>query len=163
MGQAKIRSAEIQELKAAGPRVKPIKIPKHIVSFGAYYHDDQEDGIGVFLSESFEPAKGWTNLTFHTLKDLVVLEMTKYTQMTVAEQADNRQFIWETLRSSIRDYNQEVFGSDTRDLNSQGLSVALSDSLIKIFVNVITNIWLLELLGEITNNDNNGVIIEFKP
>lgn len=162
MGQAKIRSAEIKHLKEMGPKPKPVRIPKNIVSFGAYYHDDQEDGIGVFLSESFEPAPGWTNITFHTLKDLVVLEMTKYVQMTPEQQQETRAFTWEVLHKAIREYNLEVFGTETRILDSETKSTALTDSLIHTFVNVITNIWLLELMGEIVNDDHNGTIIEFK-
>lgn len=162
MGQAKIRRAEIEELKANGPRLKQVRIPKNIVSFGAYYHDDQEDGIGVFLSESFEPAPGWTNITFHTLKDLVAVEMAKYLQMDREQQQKTRAFTWEILHKAIREYNLEVFGTEHRVIDSESKTTALTDTLIHTFVNVITNIWLLELMGEIKNDDHNGVIIEFK-
>lgn len=162
MGQAKIRKQEISELKAKGPKPKPFRMPTTIKAFGAYYHDDQLDGIGVYLSEDFEPAKGWTNITFHTLKDLVVLEATKYFQMDEANQAKYREFAWDSLHDAIRDYNQEVFGSDTRVVDSETKTTVLTDSLIETFVSVITNIWILELLKEIPNDDYNGTILEFK-
>lgn len=161
MGQAKIRSNEIKELKAKGPRIKQVSIPDTVHAFGAYYHDDQLDGVGVYLSSEWEPSPGWTNITFQTIKRLVMLEVQKHLALPPEQKAISIEAVWDNLRASIKDYNLQIFGQETRDENSTQKSAELTTELITVFVHIISNIWLLELLGEITNDDANGVVIEF--
>jgi hypothetical protein len=159
MGQAKIRTREIAELKAQGPRIK--QPSKTIVkAFGAFYHDNHEDGVGVYLSNEFEPSPGWTNLTFHILKDLVIKEA-QQTPLEASARAEAIAFRWANLRESIELYNRQIFGTTKRNMFATPMSTALTDRLIETFVHIITNIWYLELMKEIPNDDNNGVIIEF--
>lgn len=159
MGQAKIRSAEIAALKAAGPKPRTSRAKKHVTAFGAYYHDDQPDGIGIFLSEESEPAPGWTHLTFMTLVNLVNEEMKSTTD---ANRAERIALAWTNLRENIRQYNLIVFGTPERQTVTQPLETQLSDELIEVFVFAITNIWYLEKQGEIVNDDYNGAIVYTK-
>jgi hypothetical protein len=161
MGQAKIRTREIEELKAKGPRLKQVSIPDTVHAFGAYYHDSQLDGVGVYLSSDWEPSPGWTNITFQTIKRLVMLEVQKHLALPLEQRAVSIEAVWDNLQTSIKDYNRQIFGQDTRDENSTQQSAELTTELITVFVHIISNIWLLELLGEITNDDDNGVVIEF--
>jgi len=157
MGQAKIRSAEIAELKARGPRPRPQKpSQRHVTAFGAYYHDNLLDGVGIYLSDSFEPSPGWTNLTFHTLAQLVREEVASTTD---ANRAERIELAWTNLRENITSYNQQVFGSPGRRLDVPVMETELTDSLIETFIYTITNIWYLEQMGEIVNDDYNGMVI----
>jgi len=157
MGQAKLRSKEIEELKARGPRVK-LK-PQSVEGFGAYYHDDQPDGIGIFLSQDCEPTPGWTDITFNTLRMLVAKELRETTAEMRQERID---YAWSDLKQNIVRYNNIVFGTDERQMDATPHLTELSDELIEVFVSVITNIWLLERLEQIRNDDYNGAIVYYK-
>ena len=157
MGQAKLRSREIAELKSRGPRPPAVKPDQyHITAFGAYYHDNELDGVGIYLNETFEPRPGWTNLTFHTLKDLVRAEVASTTD---ANRAARIQDSWANLRTNIQQYNQLVFKTPFRQLTGAPMETELTDDLIEVFIYTITNIWYLQQVGEIPDDDYNGMVI----
>ena len=158
MGQARRRSREIQELKRSQPAVRLRRSPVH--AFGAFYHDDEPDGIGVFLTTNTEPSPGWVNSTFDILCDLV-LEEVRSTGPTAEARRARADLAWENLHDNIVLYNQSVFGTQDRDMQSQPREITLDAELIEIFVNIITNIWYLEVMGEIPNDATNGLVIEF--
>lgn len=157
MGQAKLRSKEIAKLKERGPKLK-LKAAE-VEGFGAYYHDDCEDGIGIFLSQDCEPSPGWTNITFNTLRMLVAKELHETPPELKQQRID---YAWQDLHENIRRYNNIVFGTDTRDMTATPHLTELSDTLIEVFVAVITNIWLLERLEQIQNDDYNGAVVYYK-
>ena len=157
MGQAKLRSKEIAELKAKGPAIKLRN--REVEGFGAYYHDDQPDGIGIFLSQDCEPAAGWTNITFNTLRELVAKELHD-TPLELKQQRID--YAWSDLKENIVRYNNIVFGTDERQMTATPHLTELSDELSEVFVSTITNIWLLERMGQIHNDDYNGAIVYYK-
>jgi len=163
MGQARLRSKEIAELKARGPKFKPALVKPdqyHITAFGAYYHDNESDGVGIYLTEAFEPNPGWTNLTFHTLKDLVRDEVESTTDDNLTERIESA---WTNLRENIQKYNQLVFKSTERELTGSPMETDLTDDLIEVFIYAITNIWYLTQMGEIPDDDYNGMVIYRRP
>jgi hypothetical protein len=156
MGQARLRAKEIADLKAQGPKPKPQAPAKPVITaFGAYYHDDQPDGIGIWLSVDSEPSPGWTNLTFYTLAHLVSQEFAETTPKTRQQRID---LAWEQLHENRLRYNRLVFGTETRQVMDTPMNTTLTDELIEVFVNVISSIWYLEKCGEIPNDDHNGSI-----
>jgi len=165
MGQARLRSKEIAELKAQGAKPKTVIVrtnpdEHHVTAFGAYYHDNEYDGIGIYLNESFEPSPGWTNLTFHTLKDLVREEVLSTTPGNKTERIE---LAWTNLRENIKQYNQLIFKTPFRQMTGSPMEADLTDDLIEIFIYAITNIWYLQQMGEIPDDDYNGMVIYRRP
>jgi hypothetical protein len=67
------------------------------------------------------------------------------------------------IGENIQKYNQLVFKSTERELTGSPMETDLTDDLIEVFIYAITNIWYLTQMGEIPDDDYNGMVIYRRP
>jgi hypothetical protein len=148
MGQAKQRSEEIKQLKAAGARAKDK--PRHIVGFGAYYKDLDDDGVSIQFATFKDPKPGFTKFMYHAVQDCVDKDREELAagRLTVPE-------IWEQLHTAIVAFNFKNFGTNVRPERTD-YQIDLVECMPEIIV-IMNNIWTLTELGEITNDNYNGM------
>ena len=148
MGQAKQRSAEINQLKAAGPQAK--KVTRHILGFGAYYKDLDDDGVSIQFMTSQDPKPGFTELMYKIVQECVNRDHEELAagRLTVPE-------IWEQLHTAIVAFNFKCFGTNIRPVrvNYQIDLLKCKDEIVVI----MNDIWTLTELGEIKNDNYNGM------
>lgn len=152
MGQARQRKAEIDQLKAQGPREK--NRPRHIVSFGAYYKDLDDDGVSVQFSTYQDPKPGFTKFMYELVQDCVIKDREELAagRLTVPE-------IWEQLHAAIAAFNFKNFGTSVRPSRTQ-YQIDLLECMHEIFV-IMATIWTLTELGEIVNDNYNGMMFMY--
>jgi hypothetical protein len=148
MGQAKQRSEEIKQLKAAGARAK--NMPRHIVGFGAYYKDLDDDGVSIQFATFKDPKPGFTKFMYKAVQDCVDKDKEELAagRLTVPE-------IWEQLHAAIAAFNFKNFGTNVRPERTD-YQIDLVECMPEIIV-IMNNIWTLTELGEITNDNYNGM------
>lgn len=161
MGAAKNRKAEIAQLKANSPKFQKC------LSFGAFYKDDEDCGWSFNFDRKEIGAR-----TFQFMYDL-------HTKMVAAElgrfkagdwayfNADSKEeaieLIQEQTEYAIHDFNVAAFGTPVRPDRSTGLSVNLNNHAILNGINVLMgNIALLTELGEIKNDEYNGMLFMYE-
>lgn len=154
MGQAKQRQAEIQELKARNPRVRQQRTQRTLVGFGAYYRDDQDDGISIQFSTFQDPAPGLTAHIYKAVKMATDEGLREYHRgkITIPE-------IWEQLQAAITAFNFKCFGSNQRPQRS-AYKIDVIGCMSEIVV-IMNDIWMLQLLGEITDDKFNGMTFAY--
>ena len=157
MGQAKLRKAEILKLKSQ---------PK-LIGFGAYYHDDQDDGVSIM----FSGLQGRDVQDFIGIMEPAVNECVKaekrefdtgnyaYFQSTDAESAVKH--IWQQLHLAIQDYNLHCFGTKIRPLKIEH-QVQIDSDMIKLSMAIMSNIWLLQELNQIGLDNFNGMLFQYQ-
>jgi len=144
MGQAKQRKAEIMALKAAG-------IPsKGILVFGAYYKDDADDGVSVEFATFKDPKPGFTKFFYNTMKKCVDAERKEYEAGRLTKEE-----VWSQLKEAIVEFNIKSFGSPVRPQRHH-YQIDLMKCLEEINI-IMTDIWLLTEIGEIQNDNFNGM------
>jgi hypothetical protein len=156
MGQAKLRKAEIAMLKA-----QP-KQPK-LIGFGAYYKDDADDGVSIMWNSMFQPqCKKLIESFYPTARDCFEAELKEFNSGNFGyfNGAISRETaigdMFHNLQAGIEQYNIHCFGTSVRPLHCRH-EVSMDRDLIMISMGIITNIWLLQELGEIPNNNFNGM------
>lgn len=148
MGQAKNRKAEIMSLKA-----NTIK-PEEILTFGAYYKDLDDDGVAIQFGTNNEVKPGLTKMLYKTLtqvKDGGLKEVREGT-WTVPE-------VWEQLKDSIVNFNIKCFGTEERP-QQYDYQINVVECMPEIVV-IMGNIWMLQELGEIQNDNYNGMLFAY--
>jgi len=148
MGQAKNRKAEIMALKAAGPKLR------NVVMFGAYYKDLDDDGVAIQFSSDNEAKPGLTKMLYKTLtqvKDGGLKEVHEGTWTVPG--------IWEQLKDSIVNFNIKNFGSEIRP-QKHHYQIDVVACMPEIIV-IMGNIWMLQELGEIQNDNYNGMLFGY--
>lgn len=146
MGQAKNRKAEILELKANTQKVKL----SEVLFFGAYYKDLDDDGVAIQFSTYNEAKPGLTNMLYKNLfqvKNEGLKEVRQGT-WTIPE-------VWAQLKDSIYNFNIKCFGSPVRPQQTD-YNINLAECMPEIIV-IMGNIWMLTELGEIKNDNYNGM------
>jgi hypothetical protein len=148
MGQAKQRSAEIAALKAAGAKAKNTQ--RHIVGFGAYYKDLDDDGVSIQFMTFKDPKPGFTKFIYKAVQDCVDKDHEELAagRLTVPE-------IWEQLHTAIVAFNFKCFGTNIRPKQTD-YQIDLLKSMAEVIV-IMNNIWTLTELGEIKNDNYNGM------
>lgn len=137
--------------------------PAKIMAFGAYYHDDQDDGWSLCFSQGNEPVKGFTKMLADTTNKCVAAEYNEYLTHNYAyfdnaqDRAQAIQNIWSNLKAAIREYNYEAFGTAVRPLKSQYQVNLNNEYLLSLITGCLTNIALLCKLGEIKDDNYNGM------
>ena len=150
MGQAKQRQAEILALKANTQKLKA----SEVLMFGAYYKDLDDDGVAIQFTIDNEAKPGMTNLLYKTLgkvKDEGLKEIRQGT-WTIPE-------VWTQLKDSIYNFNIECFGSPVRPQKTD-YTIDVLKCMPEIIV-IMGNIWMLTELGEIKNDNYNGMLFAY--
>jgi hypothetical protein len=144
MGQAKQRKAEILALKAAGLN------KKGIVIFGAYYKDDADDGVSVEFATFKDPKPGFTKFFYNTMMKCVDAERKEYEAGRLTKEE-----VWSQLKEAIVEFNIKCFGTPVRPQRHH-YQIDLMKCLDEINI-IMTDIWLLTEIGEIQNDNFNGM------
>ena len=153
MGQAKVRKQEIAKLKADGSK-SSLFANKQIAMFGAFYRDDQDDGVSIAFSTHKDPKPGYTKFLYNALtevKDSMLAE--------VKAGVIDTDWIWDQLHYSIVNYNLKAFGTSVRPGKCE-IQVNVLDIMEEIIV-IMGNIWVLTELGEIHNDTFNGMMFAY--
>lgn len=148
MGQAKNRKAEIDALKATGPKVK--MTAKDVMGFGAYYKDLDDDGVSIQFATYKDPKPGFTKMIYKIVRDCVDKDHEELAagRLTVPE-------IWDQLHSAIAAFNFKNFGTNVRPARTD-YQIDLLKCMPEIIV-IMNDIWTLTELGEIQNDNYNGM------
>jgi hypothetical protein len=167
LGQARQRKEEIMMLKEQNPKVskKPL-IPTKIVGFGAYYKDLDDDGVSIHLSPAFGIPQGFVSLMYEKVKECVELEGAEMSKGNYEyyHGAKNRSeaiaSIWEQLHFCIKEFNLVVFKSSVRPKKSTH-QCRIDEDFLTYAMPIMTNIWHLQNLGEIPNDNYNGMTFAY--
>jgi hypothetical protein len=164
MGQAKQRQSEIIALKAKGAKIKAL--PIRIEGFGAYYKDLDDDGVSVMLSRTMGVPQDFLDLMYSTVKECVDVELDELAKGNyayfngAATREDAIKHIWNQLKICIHNYNIAVFGTSVRPLKHKYMTEVNKDFLETAFP-IMGNIWMLDKLGEIPNDNYNGMTFAY--
>jgi hypothetical protein len=142
MGQAKNRKAEIEQLKNQ----------PQLYGFGAFYKDLDDDGVSIQFSVMQEAnlRKGFTKMMYTNIESCV-----DGIRKEIAEGTWTVDGVWEQLREAIVCFNFKHFGTNTRPKNSEYVLDVLG-SMDEIIV-IMGNIWYLTEVGQIQNDNYNGM------
>lgn len=162
MGAAKNRKAEIAQLKANGPKVQKC------LSFGAFYKDDEDCGWS-FNFDREELGNNSFQFCYDQHIKLVKAELAQlrsgnfdYFDGSVNEE-DAIESLWKQTKDVIHDFNIYAFGTPVRPDRSTGLKVNLSNrDIIRAVTMLMGNIALLTELGEIKNDEYNGMLFMYE-
>ena len=148
MGQAKQRKAEIDALKAKGPKANTTA--KHIIGFGAYYKDLDDDGVSIQFATFKDPRPGFTKFMYKAVRECVDNDHKELAagRLTVPE-------IWDQLHTAIAAFNFKCFGTNVRPGHTD-YQIDLLKCMPEVIV-IMNNIWTLTELGEIQNDNYNGM------
>ena len=167
MGQAKQRKDEIMMLKEQNPKVsKKSALPIKLAGFGAYYKDLDDDGVSIHLSPVFGVPQDFVSLMYEQVKKCVDTEGALLAKGDYAyfNGATNRQEaiadIWAQLKACIHNFNIEVFKTSVRPLKSKH-NVKVDAEFITWAMPIMCNIWHLQNLGEIPNDNYNGMTFAY--
>ena len=150
MGQAKQRKAEIDALKTQGPKARAPRAAK-LIAFGAYYRDDQDDGVSIQFSTYCDPKPGFTEFIYQQVK-----ECTDHMLEEVQSGEITRDEIWDQLHNAIVSFNFKCFGSNQRPSHNH-YKMDVIECMQEIIV-IMNDIWVLQELGEIPNDEYNGMM-----
>ena len=153
MGQAKVRKQEIAKLKANGPKTNLFD-NKQIAMFGAFYHDDQDDGVSLVFSVHNDPKPGYTKFLYQNLTEVKNSMLAEVKAGVI-----DTEWIWDQLRYSIANYNLKAFGTAIRPGKCK-VEVNVLNVMEEIIV-IMGNIWVLTELGEIQNDTFNGMMFAY--
>jgi hypothetical protein len=153
MGQAKQRKAEILKLK----------IQPKLLGFGAFYKDNQDEGVSIMWNGLAQPEvkdllKTLYPATEHCfeaeLKEIQTGNFQYFNGATSKEEAIAN--IWAQLQDLIHDYNVTAFGTSIRP-QKHFFNIEVNAEMLKIAMPIMSNIWLLQELGEIPLDNFNGM------
>lgn len=155
MGQARNRKAEIAALKAKGPKYK------ECVMFGCFYKAKADDGINLVFNKNNELKPGFTtrfhNLTVKAVASELADHSSGKTKINVQEVRDQ-------LHSAIHNYNLLCFNQTTQPTRGYK-TIEIKPHEVKEFAELITviatDIMLLTELGEIVEDDDNGIMVGY--
>jgi hypothetical protein len=149
MGQAKNRKAAISALKANGPK------SRSIVMLGAFYKDDQDDGVSMAFNTLQDPKPGFTKFLYD---NLIVVKNDMMAEVKSGEISVD--WIWDQLKEAIDAFNIRAFGSAVRPQKSmREVDIA---PVMDLIIVIMGNIWILTELGEIQNDDFNGMMFAYQ-
>ena len=167
MGQAKQRKAEIIMLKAQNPKVpKQSALPTKLVGFGAYYKDLDDDGVSIHLSPVFGIPRDFVSLMYEQVKKCVDAEGALLAKGDYAyfNGATNREEaiadVWAQLKACIHNFNITVFKTSVRPKMSKH-QCRIDEDFITYAMPIMCNIWHLQNLGEIPNDNYNGMTFAY--
>ena len=126
-------------------------MPKKILSFGAFYHDDLDDGVSVTFSTFNDPKPGFTEFMYDNMmevKDGMIKEI-RSGDLTIAE-------VWDQLHAGIKAFNLKSFGTIHRPSGRNDYKIDILKTMNELVV-IISDIWILTELGQIKNDNFNGM------
>ena len=147
MGQAKQRNAEILALKSKGPKLK-----LNIAGFGAYYKDNLDDGVSIFLRQddpNFPP--NFVPTLYRNMSNAVTAELAD-----IKNGITDTKEIWTQLKSAIYNFNIKCFGYGVTRPTKSNYQIDVKECMPEIIA-IMSDIWILTELGEITNDNFNGM------
>ena len=152
MGQAKQRKAEILALKQQGPKKSTdyFTKPRKLMSFGAFFKDDCDDGVSIYFHTFKDPKPGFTKM-IHEATDMCRREMIREYREGVITLKD----IWDQLHACIHNFNIKCFGTSVRPQRAN-YNIDVIKCMEEIIV-IVGNIWVLTELGQIKNDNFNGM------
>ena len=138
---------------------KLVKIAKNqssqIIQFGAYYHDKDDDGVSICFSKMSDPKPGFTEFLYNQMLECKneALKEIRNGSLTTAE-------VWDQLRHAIRWFNYKNFGTDQRPSGRNIYQTDVIKCMNEIVV-IVSDIWTLTELGEIQNDNYNGMMFTY--
>lgn len=162
MGAAKNRKAEIAQLKANG-RTKVQKC----LSFGAFYKDDEDCGWSLNFNREELGERNFQFMYDQHVKlveaELAQLHIGNFDYFDAVDKASAIDSLWEQTKNVIHNFNLDAFGTPVRPNRSTGLKVDLNNrDILREITILMGNIALLTDLGEIKNDEYNGMLFMYE-
>jgi hypothetical protein len=159
MGQAKQRKTEIELLK---------KQPKReLLSFGAFYKDDCDEGWSIVFNKFNEPKPGYVDMISKTIIDMSETELKlirngNFGLLGFNSLEETIEGIKQQMRDLIHNFNIDAFGTSVRPQQSE-YKVNISDrETTGHIIALMNDIYVLQALGHITNDNYNGMYYAYK-
>lgn len=132
-----------------------------IEQFGFYYKDNKEDGFSFNFGELYGMDRKEIDFLYQSYKDctkagLAELKKANHGCFNTATRAEAIQLIKDDLAQAIESFNKLAFGSAKRPMNVDYHIVPKGD-LTEALLVCCSNIWMLTELGEIKNDNYNGL------